>query len=731
MRGLQRRATTPSTADPVGGPASARDGIGAHALATAVAATAADPDRAPDAIVAAATEVTGTREVAFHALRADGGLTLLAGATVEVLGALARVAIQVARPFAAAAGDPAVPVAMPGVVGILGVPVRLRGEIVGAIVAAHRSAQFDATQLAGVERLAGFAALQFARGVAGTVDDLDVSGAALADASDLPSLLDAVLDGADRLLGGNGNGFICLVDDDRRNLQIVRYRGVGRDALAALMTNPAFPALVHETNVRVDRTTPGSPFAGLEDAGPTVVTLPMLSGRRPLGLVCVGRDVGTPPDPVTQRLAGAFAQHAATAVRTTRTSASVDARRAELGAVVSSIPDPLVVVANDGTFVLVNPAAEEVFGISDDFERGRKVAGHMPPSVEELLAGPPGRSIDLRLGSPEPAYYVATVSAVRGSDGEVLGRVLALHDRTAEERMQRAQADFVAVVGHELRTPLTLIKGFVKTLLRRGDSMTPEAVRDALGTVDEQAVHLEHLIEDLLYLANEDAAPRVHCDWGDLVTFVRETCAEYAAKLQEHGNDRRIEFRPQTVELPLYFDRVKIAQVVTHLLDNAVKYSEDAVLVEVGRVDGSAYVAVTDRGIGIYSGDLDTIFERFTQANSTSTREHGGTGVGLYICRRLVEAHGGRIAARSTLGQGSTFHFTVPLDCGPDGPQDTSRSGFVEHASAATSAAAPFTPSAVQPPVPPNAPSAAATPPQPVADGFWWGTEQPGTPGQR
>jgi len=113
-------------------------------------------------------------------------------------------------------------------------------------------------------------------------------------------------------------------------------------------------------------------------------------------------------------------------------------------------------------------------------------------------------------------------------------------------------------------------------------------------------------------------------------------------------------------ELQLSVDRAKVDQVLHHLVENALKYSQGDVRIDVANRGDEVHVAVVDRGPGIYSGDLPRLFDRFWQLDGTSTRSHGGTGLGLYICRRLVEAHGGRIWCESRLGVGSSFTFVLP-----------------------------------------------------------------------
>ena len=122
----------------------------------------------------------------------------------------------------------------------------------------------------------------------------------------------------------------------------------------------------------------------------------------------------------------------------------------------------------------------------------------------------------------------------------------------------------------------------------------------------------------------------------------------------------RVKVRRPRREVTLTADAAKVEQVIRHLLENALKYSDGEVTVEVADRGEEVEVAVVDAGPGVFSGDVPRLFERFFQLNGEATRSHGGTGIGLYVCRRLVEAHGGRIWCESRLGVGSRFAFTLP-----------------------------------------------------------------------
>jgi signal transduction histidine kinase len=214
------------------------------------------------------------------------------------------------------------------------------------------------------------------------------------------------------------------------------------------------------------------------------------------------------------------------------------------------------------------------------------------------------------------------------------------------------------MIGHELRTPLTIIKGFARTLLRRVETASPDDAREALKTIDVRAAQLERLIEDLLYVSkieSREASLRIE------QVEVRELAQAVAEEIIGEYPEREVQLDiPRKLSWPC--DETKVSLVLRHLVDNALKYSE-APSPDVGRAsddDDELRVDVIDKGLGIVSSDIPHIFERFKQVDASSTREHGGTGVGLYLCAQLVRVHNGRIWVDSTWGKGSTFSFALP-----------------------------------------------------------------------
>lgn len=343
-----------------------------------------------------------------------------------------------------------------------------------------------------------------------------------------------------------------------------------------------------------------------------------------------------------------------------------DAER-RIASLVTAVPDPLLVVGPHGTIRAMNPSAGEVLGLNPAFDLGSPALARIrSPELRELLATPEGGSADVEVAGAEPRILRARVVPIRRDDGSEGGRVLTMEDVTARREAERVKADLVAVIGHELRTPLTMIRGYAATLAKRADTMEAAARSRALGALHDQTGRLHRLIEDLLLVSGvERERAQLHLEEGD----VREMVRRASGRAMDLQPDHRLELELPDAPLVMSVDETKVEQVLHHLVENACKFSEAGTTVTVALArasGGGCRVEVSDQGAGIFSGDQTTLFDRFRQVDGSSTRKHGGTGVGLYICKRLVEAHGGRIGVRSALGHGSTFWFTLPSEVPED-----------------------------------------------------------------
>ena len=226
--------------------------------------------------------------------------------------------------------------------------------------------------------------------------------------------------------------------------------------------------------------------------------------------------------------------------------------------------------------------------------------------------------------------------------------------------MNRLKDDFVAAVSHELRTPLTSIQGYIKTLLRPNVEFTPDDQRSFIEAVDRQSERLRRLIEDLLVVS------RIESDSDKLLVtpvLLQKVAHHVVDEFRARTGNRAFDFRFDQNLLEVDTDETKVHQVVSNFVDNALKYAPDGSSITIGgRVDGDYVVmSVADEGPGIPDIEQARIFDRFYQIDQSSTRAAGGTGLGLYICRKLAEAIGGDVRLERSDENGSVFALWIPL----------------------------------------------------------------------
>jgi signal transduction histidine kinase len=242
-----------------------------------------------------------------------------------------------------------------------------------------------------------------------------------------------------------------------------------------------------------------------------------------------------------------------------------------------------------------------------------------------------------------------------------------LQARTAEvEAASQHKSEFLANMSHELRTPLNAIIGFSEVLSERMFGELNEKQEEYLKDINASGQHLLSLINDILDLSKIEAG-RMELELTDFhlstaldnaLILVRERAGRQSITLQLSVDERLGEVRA---------DERKIRQVVLNLLSNAIKFTSEGGRIEVRAlpVDGSVEVTVRDTGAGIAPEDQEAVFEEFRQVG-TAAKKVEGTGLGLTLCRKFVELHGGRIWVKSEVGVGSTFSFTIPVKAIPE-----------------------------------------------------------------
>ncbi len=337
--------------------------------------------------------------------------------------------------------------------------------------------------------------------------------------------------------------------------------------------------------------------------------------------------------------------------------------------IVEGLPDPLIVLDAEARPVMLNGAARDLFTppAADKPDLGALLRHpELRTAVERAGRGERPEAVSVTLPVPVERELVAKAT---GLDPPLRngGRVLVtLSDRTRERRVEQMRADFIANANHELRTPLTSLLGFIETL--RGPAAEDrDAQKRFLAIMAQEATRMSRLIDDMLSLSRiemmEHTAPK---GVADLPALARRTIEALEPRIA--ARQMRAELTVDPAVQPIVGDPDQLAQVVTNLIDNAVKYGRDGGTIRVrvfptpaqgGRPAGVA-VSVTDDGIGIPRQHIPRLTERFYRVDAARSRAIGGTGLGLAIVKHVLNRHRGQLDIESEEGRGSTFTAWLP-----------------------------------------------------------------------
>jgi len=349
-------------------------------------------------------------------------------------------------------------------------------------------------------------------------------------------------------------------------------------------------------------------------------------------------------------------------------SSNIEALMSEqrrLQAVLDSIDDGLLIFGRDGLLEHFNPVAQRQLGWDDQplGQRPSQALGR-PELDEQLQHVLQGHNLEQRLADLQVAANGETrllnysLTPVSHSQGHILGAVMVLHDVTEQRAFERARNEFVLRASHELRTPVTGMHMAFGLLRERSKFAEESREADLVRIVEEEMERLVHLIEDLLnfsrYQSGVQKLELAPCDIPELLdNAVRRHLGKAQAR-QIHMELEVAEALPRT-----HLDRAQIERVLDHLIDNALRHSPDGGTLRLcaGRQDERLLISVEDEGEGIAYGQQARLFEPFVQIG----HKKGGAGLGLALCKEIVQLHGGRIGAESQPGQGARFHFALPL----------------------------------------------------------------------
>lgn len=523
---------------------------------------------------------------------------------------------------------------------------------------------------------------------------------------DLPSLLKLILSSAAEMVGCRA-GLIVLQNDNPKPGQKQTILGPF-EARAVYNIPPkylrAFEPLLHV----VPPTDSRSPDEGEElsdsyylelqsrvrqveeQLGITlgqVVGLPLLFENELLGIIYLFRAEYAFTEMDWEFLQG-FAHQAAIAVRNARLYDQLETERSRLAAIIDNSADGILILDEDRRVAVMNQALSAMVGMTEEEVQGRpchevlsleNVVGEdlCQPDVDLSALGETGTRCEgdlVRPGGSRVTLSVTYTPLIDENTGELVNIIVSLHDITQFREEEEMKSTFTSIISHELKTPVSLIKGYAQTLARPDADWDAEVARQGLQVIEEESDRLEALINNLLDVSRIQASG-LQLDFADvdIVALVGKVAAAYRTQTSNHQIE--VDFPEQ---LPLVWgDEERLRQVFTNLVGNALKYSPDGGLIRIGgwlekgtaqdavelginEAPERVVVYVADQGIGIPESELRHVFERFYRVDSSLRRSTAGSGLGLFLAKAIVEAHGGQIWARSEAGKGTTFFVALP-----------------------------------------------------------------------
>lgn len=361
--------------------------------------------------------------------------------------------------------------------------------------------------------------------------------------------------------------------------------------------------------------------------------------------------------------------------------------------IIDTIEDGVILIDSQQQIALMNPAAGALCGWAPDdatgisavtvikfvLEKGEPIPADKDPLAAVFRTGRSIKNNDIFLLTHDNKQIstALNISPLVDKQGNVNAAVIVIRDVTKERAEEQHRADFISTASHEMRTPVAAIEGYLSLALNNKVANVDTRARDYLEKAYSSTKHLGKLFQDLLTSAKaEDGRLTSHPTVFELGDFLEKLSGDL--KLVADKSGLAVEFRTSSDNIvatseaiggervirPLYYiyaDADRLREVITNLFDNAVKYTDKG-KITLG-ITGNAQVVqayVRDTGPGIPAEDLPHLFQKFYRVDNSATRTIGGTGLGLFICRKVIELYDGQIWAESKLGEGSTFYFNLP-----------------------------------------------------------------------
>lgn len=502
---------------------------------------------------------------------------------------------------------------------------------------------------------------------------------AISSALALEEVLRLIVENASQVLAGSPC-YLAAVEREGQRPALMTWT-----AAQGKTPSPALKAMLEQAALSIVRA--GQPVSyshaardmglaeDVELSDQALIGSPLIVEGRPLGAL-----MALVPRPFTEEqvdLLAAFADQAAVALKNARLYRDLaqekrrsEEKSSELEAIVRGIGDGVIVTDAQLRLVLMNPTAMRIFGLATPPILGQPLRAYVRNEallelLEETLEAPAHmavREIPLPAARDRQPVYQGLASVLRSADGSISGIATVLRDITGQKELERMKSNFLSVISHELKTPLHSIKGFVDIILMGKTGAINEVQRDFLNTVKDQTAQLQRLINDLLEFSRLESGQIKLQPEVMAISSLADEVIEKLRPLAEQGGLTLVN------ELPANFpsieaDPVRMEQVFSNLIDNAIKFTPAGGTITVAgeaTADG-VRLYFKDTGIGIPPEERERIFDRFYQIEGGPTRPYRGTGLGLTICKHIVERHHGHIWVEGGPEQGAIFVVELPL----------------------------------------------------------------------
>jgi len=493
---------------------------------------------------------------------------------------------------------------------------------------------------------------------------------------DLDELLEMVLEAAAEMLSGQAS-LIALRDPDKGGFNIEASYGLPQTLV------PYFEPLLADIPDYADRSQfhipglaekLGQIVARLGLRLQQVVALPMSIRDDLIGVLYVFRAYGSGFTSNDRRVLASFADQAAIAVYNAQLYERVSQEKRRLDAILEYSADGVLILDSAQRIQVFNRALSRLTGwqatdalgrhhdevirwahLETDRDLGDAVAGGWPlPSARPLYV-----EGDLRRKNGGTVSVGLIYAPLFGQDRRLVNIIANVRDITRFREADEIKSTFVSVISHELKTPVALIQGYAETLLRRDARWDPQTRQESLEVILEEADRLHHLIDNLLDASRLEAGKLpLEKEPVALDALAQRVAERFRTQTDRHDIEVRLPTDFPVVE----GDPTRLEQVLNNLLSNAIKYSPEGGLIQItGRsTDDEVVLTVTDQGVGIPFEEQPHIFESFFRGSREYQQQTAGAGLGLYLAKAIVDAHGGQIWVESNPGEGAAFSFALP-----------------------------------------------------------------------